>query len=68
MGGQWPAIRKRKLARNPRCERCGAKAITVDHIKARAFGGTDKPSNLASLCGACAASKNEQDRKAGQRR
>ena len=68
MGGQWPAIRKRKLKRNPNCERCRAKAITVDHIKARARGGTDAPTNLMSLCGDCAKAKDAKNRKAGQKR
>lgn len=30
--------------------RCGLPAVTVDHIKAVAFGGTNDPGNLASLC------------------
>jgi 5-methylcytosine-specific restriction endonuclease McrA len=68
MGGDWPAIRKHKLAANPRCERCWAKATTVDHIFARAFGGTHAPGNLMSLCARCAALKDHADREEGKRR
>lgn len=68
MGGDWPAIRKRKLQANPRCERCGTKATTVDHILARAFGGTHAGRNLMSLCVACAREKDHQDRQEGKRR
>ena len=68
MGGGWATIRKRKLQRDPRCERCGDKAATVDHILARAFGGSDAPSNLMSLCARHAAEKNHRDAEEGKRR
>jgi 5-methylcytosine-specific restriction endonuclease McrA len=68
MGGDWPAIRKRKLQANPRCERCGATATTVDHILARAFGGTHAATNLMSVCAHCAALKDHADREEGKRR
>lgn len=38
--------------------RCRAKATTVDHVLARAFGGTNAPSNPMSLCRVCAAVKS----------
>lgn len=68
MGGDWPAIRKRKLQADPRCERCGARATTVDHVLARAFGGSHISSNLMSLCARCAAVKDHADREEGKRR
>jgi 5-methylcytosine-specific restriction protein A len=68
MGSDWSTIRKRKLQASPRCERCGAKATTVDHVLARAFGGTDAPSNLMSLCAPCAKAKDHRDREEGKRR
>ena len=68
MGSGWATIRKRKLQRDPRCERCGDKAATVDHILARAFGGSDAPSNLMSLCAPHATEKNHRDAEEGKRR
>jgi 5-methylcytosine-specific restriction enzyme A len=68
MGSGWATIRKRKLQRDPRCERCGGKAVTVDHLLARAFGGTDSPNNLMSLCARHAAEKNHRDAEEGKRR
>jgi 5-methylcytosine-specific restriction endonuclease McrA len=69
MGSGWATTRKRKLQRNPRCERCGAKAVTVDHIKARAlYGMDDSPSNLMSLCARHAVEKNHRDAEEGKRR
>jgi 5-methylcytosine-specific restriction protein A len=67
MGSGWPTIRKRKLERNPYCQNCGAKAVTVDHILARAFGGTDVSTNLQSLCRRCADLKDHHDRERGKR-
>jgi len=64
----WTQIRNRKLQANPRCESCGRVAVTVDHILARAFGGTDDPSNLRSLCRACAKVKDIADQREGMRR
>jgi len=64
----WATIRKRKLRLDPRCERCGGEAVTVDHILARAFGGSDAPSNLMSLCARHAAEKNHRDAEEGKRR
>jgi 5-methylcytosine-specific restriction endonuclease McrA len=39
----------------------------VDHILARAFGGTDDESNLQSLCKVHADHKNHLDREAGKK-
>jgi len=36
------------------CERCKTtRDLTLDHIKPRSLGGSDKPSNLQVLCQAC---------------
>jgi 5-methylcytosine-specific restriction enzyme A len=74
MGSDWPTIRKRKLERDPWCANVygehgyRTRATTVDHILARAFGGTNDPSNLMSLCQPCADRKNHEDRERGKRR
>jgi 5-methylcytosine-specific restriction endonuclease McrA len=36
-----------------RCRWCGNPADTVDHIIARALGGTDSTDNLTAACSAC---------------
>ena len=56
------------LRAEPNCRWCGAPAITVDHILARAFGGTDDERNLQSLCRVHADEKNHLDREAGKKR
>jgi 5-methylcytosine-specific restriction protein A len=64
----WHRVRDRILRRdNYRCP-CGERATTVDHILARAFGGTDADQNLVSLCAACARRKDAADAAAGRRR
>ena len=68
LGWEWTQIRRAKLQANPRCEQCGAKATTVDHILARAFGGTHDKANLRSLCPACARAKDIADQKEGAKR
>jgi ATP adenylyltransferase len=48
-----------------RCELCGIsadeRALEVDHILPRNFGGSDDPSNLQSLCYSCNAMKRDRD-------
>jgi ATP adenylyltransferase len=48
-----------------RCELCGAsaedRALEVDHIVPRNFGGSDDLSNLQSLCYSCNAMKRDRD-------
>ena len=68
LGHEWRKIRAAKLEANPRCERCGRKATTVDHIQPRAFGGTHAWANLMSLCPICAKAKDRQDAEEGRRR
>lgn len=57
------ARRRRKIAawvldRDGRvCRWCGKEATTVDHLTARADGGTDDLQNLAAACLACNSSR-----------
>ena len=58
-GHAWRVLRKSILERdNYLCLHCQAKGVVsvateVDHIKAKAHGGTDQPNNLQSLCAPC---------------
>lgn len=56
-GPEWPAIRSKKLRKNPTCERCGAPATVVDHrTPLRYFANrraAHTPSNLQSMCKPC---------------
>lgn len=67
-GYQWQKLRKRILQRDHYlCVICKSKdrlaeATDVDHIKAKAFGGTDDESNLQSLCSACHKEKTATER------
>lgn len=57
-GGNWQRVRARVLARdNHTCGYCGNDATTVDHITARANGGTDEESNLIACCTRCNSQK-----------
>ncbi|WP_194905013.1 HNH endonuclease [Catenulispora rubra] len=49
----WRRIRATVLAASPLCHWCGAPADCVDHLIARARGGTDDPENLVSSCTPC---------------
>lgn len=44
------------------CRYCGASApevkLTVDHVKPKALGGTDDPSNLVTACAGCNSGKS----------
>jgi len=48
-----------------RCELCGVpadeRALDVDHILPRKYGGTDDPENLQALCWKCNANKGDRD-------
>jgi 5-methylcytosine-specific restriction endonuclease McrA len=56
------------LEEEPNCRLCGQSAVTVDHIIARRFGGTDDGANLRSLCRRCADQKDQVDAREGRRR
>ena len=63
-GTAWEKIRSYILKRDKYlCLPCQAKgrvsaATSVDHIKPKAKGGTDDPSNLQSLCSSCRKAKD----------
>lgn len=50
-------------AQKGKCNGCGAKFplrnMTVDHIRPLSRGGSDRPSNLQLLCGACNSAKGD---------
>jgi len=58
-GRVWQGYRRAALERDSfLCVTCGrdgriVAATEVDHVVPRAWGGTDAPENLQSLCGAC---------------
>ncbi|WP_289332928.1 HNH endonuclease [Acinetobacter baumannii] len=66
-GYAWRKLRESILERDRYvCVQCRAvgrvsPATDVDHIKAKAFGGTDDPENLQSLCGPCHKNKTQQE-------
>ena len=67
-GTKWEGIRARILKRDKTlCQnhlRQGVvkPASCVDHIKAKAHGGTDEDCNLESLCWSCHAAKTARER------
>lgn len=66
-GTAWDKLRKAILARDTHlCQPCKAKgrataAQAVDHIKPKANGGTDDPSNLQAICNECHDAKTAKD-------
>lgn len=53
-GARWRRLRAAVLAARPVCEDCRREGATdVDHVVARARGGTDDEANLRALCHAC---------------
>lgn len=67
-GTKWEVIRERILKRDKGlCQnhlRQGVvkQASCVDHVMAKAHGGTDEDSNLESLCWSCHATKTARER------
>ncbi|MBW3608711.1 MAG: HNH endonuclease [Actinobacteria bacterium] len=54
----WRQTRSMVLYRDAsRCQLCNRAAVEVDHIVPVAEGGSDRPSNLRSLCRDCHASR-----------
>ena len=49
----WQRLRAMQLARFPWCADCGGPADQVDHIVPLSRGGTNRFSNLQSLCASC---------------
>jgi 5-methylcytosine-specific restriction protein A len=66
-GPGWATLRAQVLAEQPLC-RCGAPATEVDHIMAKAFGGTDARRNLVGICSDCHKRKTAADSRAGKAR
>jgi 5-methylcytosine-specific restriction protein A len=57
-GSAWQNISRAVLDRDGHiCRYCGGPASTVDHIVAKAKGGTDGPSNLVASCRSCNSAK-----------
>jgi len=67
-GSKWDVLRATVLTRDKHlCQNCKrnnliSPAKTVDHIIAKANGGTDDMSNLESLCWPCHRSKTGRER------
>ncbi|MFS1582911.1 MAG: HNH endonuclease [Candidatus Arsenophonus phytopathogenicus] len=67
-GRQWEILRARILKRDKYfCQPCLRKGIAteakaVDHIQAKAFGGTDDEANLQAICQACHRTKTASER------
>lgn len=67
-GREWEILRARILKRDKYlCQTCLRKGIAteakaVDHIKAKAFGGTDDEANLQAICQACHKEKTAHER------
>lgn len=62
-GTAWDKLRKQIMQRDcGLCQPCAKAnkitlAVAVDHIKDKAKGGTDEPSNLQSICEPCHTAK-----------
>lgn len=69
MGPGWGGLRARVLAEEPTCRVCGGEpSVSVDHIRARAFGGSDERANLQGIGARCKRLKDLADRTTGKRR
>jgi len=59
-GTDWQRIRLSVLDRdNHQCAYCGREATEVDHIIAKANGGTDDTHNLVAACKPCNGRKSD---------
>ncbi len=61
-GTAWQRKSQRLTRRVGRCERCGiehtaANPLTLDHLTAKANGGTDHDTNLSVICRRCNSAK-----------
>src|SRR3990172_11554082 len=60
-GAAWACLRLTILKRDHyRCP-CGAVAGRVDHVRPKALGGTDDPSNLRAICLHCDRAKSSRE-------
>jgi len=65
-GADWQRRRKRILDREPLCRQCTTEGRTsaashVDHILAKAHGGSDDDANLQPLCVDCHKAKTARE-------
>ena len=66
---EWPKlVAQVKHRAGGRCETCGGRGASVDHITPRFEGGTDDLSNLQLLCWAHHQRKTSQEAARGRRR
>lgn len=67
-GAEWRKIRNAVVKRDKGlCQPCKRTGVirpgsSVDHIRAKAHGGTDDPSNLECICTACHRAKTARER------
>ena len=78
-GSAWTKLRETIIARDmglcQQCKREGrlnpyrkGQGFAVDHIVAKAAGGTDEPGNLELKCGSCHLAKTEREAASAQGR
>jgi 5-methylcytosine-specific restriction protein A len=60
-------LRRLVIKEEPNCRLCGSPTTAVDHIVARARGGTHDRSNLRGLCTPCRRAKDAKDATEGRR-
>ena len=67
--GNWVTLKRHILKRDHGiCYVCQGQAVTVDHIKPVAQGGTHAHDNLAAICTPCHDAKTQREAQAGRRR
>lgn len=60
-GSAWDVTRLRILERDHHvCAYCGGVATSVDHVIAKARGGSDDDANLVAACLSCNARKRDR--------
>lgn len=60
-GTDWRKLRATLMPPGTPCRCCGKPASHLDHIKPKASGGTDDPSNLQPLCATCHSRKTDRE-------
>jgi len=67
-GRAWELVRARIFERDGhRCSYCGGTGeLVIDHVLARAFGGSDADSNLVAACRACNEARRKQQARGRQ--
>lgn len=67
-GAEWQRRRRAHLEEEPNCRQCGAPGTDVDHILARALGGSESDDNLQTLCNPHHRTKTAHDAHEARRR